>query len=109
MSRIHPIHWVLAMPRPTLTPMTTTNETRLGANGPDVFPMALGCMGMGAGSWYGASDDAESIATIHAALERGVNIIDTGDFYAMGKNEMLVGRALAGRRDKALVSVKFGA
>jgi aryl-alcohol dehydrogenase-like predicted oxidoreductase len=65
-------------------------------------------MSMGAGSWYGASDDAEGIATIHAALERGVNVIDTGDFYGMGKNEMLVGKALQGRRDKALLSVKFG-
>jgi aryl-alcohol dehydrogenase-like predicted oxidoreductase len=85
--------------------MNTTNETRLGAQGPRVFPIALGCMGMGAGSWYGKSDDAEGIATIHAALERGVNVIDTGDFYGMGKNEMLVGRALQGRRDKALLSV----
>jgi len=66
-------------------------------------------MGMGAGSWYGASDEAESIATIHEALERGVNVIDTGDFYGMGKNELLVGRALQGRRDQALLSVKFGA
>jgi len=74
-----------------------------------VFPFALGCMGMGAGSWYGASDEAESIATIHEALERGVNVIDTGDFYGMGRNEMLVGRALRGRRDKAVLSVKFGA
>jgi aryl-alcohol dehydrogenase-like predicted oxidoreductase len=73
-----------------------------------VFPLALGCMSMGAGSWYGASDEAESIATIHEALERGVNIIDTGDFYGMGKNEMLVGKALQGRRDKALLSVKYG-
>ncbi|HET6898274.1 MAG TPA: aldo/keto reductase [Vicinamibacteria bacterium] len=64
---------------------------------------------MGAGSWYGASDESESIATIHEALERGVNVIDTGDFYGMGKNELLVGRALQGRRDKALLSVKFGA
>ena len=56
-----------------------------------------------------ASDEAESIATIHAALHRGVNVIDTGDFYGMGKNELLVGRALQGRRDKALLSVKFGA
>jgi aryl-alcohol dehydrogenase-like predicted oxidoreductase len=82
--------------------------TKLGAAGPDVSPMALGCMGMGSGSWYGPSDDAESIATIHAALERGVNLIDTGDFYGMGKNEMLVGKALHGRRDKAILSVKYG-
>lgn len=89
--------------------MTTTNETRLGKSGPSVFPIALGCMGMGAGSWYGASDEAENIATIHEAVERGVNVIDTGDFYSMGKNELLVGKALQGRRDKVLLSVKFGA
>jgi len=89
--------------------MTTTTKTPLGAAGPEVFPLALGCMGMGAGSMYGDGDEAEGIATIHAALERGVNLIDTGDFYSMGKNELLVGRALAGgRRDKALLSVKFG-
>lgn len=89
--------------------MTTTNEARLGTNGPPVFPIALGCMGMGAGSWYGANDEAESIATIHEAVERGVNVIDTGDFYGMGKNELLVGKALRGRRDKVLLSVKYGA
>jgi aryl-alcohol dehydrogenase-like predicted oxidoreductase len=89
--------------------MTTTSKTRLGTAGPEVFPFALGCMGMGARSAYGTSDDAEGIATIHAALERGVNLIDTGDFYSMGRNELLVGKALAGgRRDKALLSVKFG-
>ena len=58
---------------------------------------------------YGHADENESIATIHAALDRGVNLIDTGDFYGMGHNEMLVGRALKGRRDKVLLSVKFGA
>jgi aryl-alcohol dehydrogenase-like predicted oxidoreductase len=82
---------------------------KLGATGPEVFPMALGCMGMGASSFYGDSDDSESIATIHAALERGVNLIDTGDFYGTGRNELLVGKALKGRRDSALLSVKFGA
>jgi aryl-alcohol dehydrogenase-like predicted oxidoreductase len=89
---------------------TTTNpRVKLGANGPAVFPIALGCMGMGAKSWYGESDEAENIATIHEALERGVNVLDTGDFYSMGRNEILVGKALEGRRDKALLSVKFGA
>jgi aryl-alcohol dehydrogenase-like predicted oxidoreductase len=88
---------------------TTTTKTKLGSSGPEIFPFALGCMGMGAGSFYGNSDEQEAIATIHAALERGVNLIDTGDFYAMGKNELLVGKALAGSwRDKALLSVKFG-
>src|SRR4029450_9116850 len=89
------------------TPPTKTAQ--LGKSGPSVFPIALGCMGMGAGSWYGDSDEAESIATIHAALERGVNLIDTGDFYGMGRNELLVGKALQGRRDQGLLSVKFGA
>ncbi|HET9626773.1 MAG TPA: aldo/keto reductase [Kofleriaceae bacterium] len=89
--------------------MTNSKQIKLGAHGPTVFPIALGCMGMAAGSWYGASDDNESIATIHAALERGVNVLDTGDFYGMGKNELLVGKALHDRRDKALISVKFGA
>lgn len=87
----------------------TYSRLRLGAHGPEVFPLALGCMGMGKSSFYGDSSEEESIATLHAALERGVNLIDTGDFYGMGRNEMLVGRALAGRRDQALLSVKFGA
>jgi aryl-alcohol dehydrogenase-like predicted oxidoreductase len=87
----------------------TITTTKLGTTGPAVFPLALGCMGLGAGGSYGAHDDAESIATIHAAMERGVNLLDTGDFYGMGKNEMLLGRALQGRRDKAVLSVKFGA
>jgi len=80
---------------------------RLGVDGPQVFPISLGCMGMS--GMYGHADENESIATIHAALDRGVNLVDTGDFYGMGHNEMLVGRALKGRRDKALISVKFGA
>ena len=86
--------------------MTTT---KLGTTGPAVFPLALGCMGMGARSMYGDNDEDEGIATIHAALERGVNLLDTGDFYSMGRNEMLVGKALKGvKRDRAVVSVKFG-
>jgi aryl-alcohol dehydrogenase-like predicted oxidoreductase len=88
---------------------TTTKQVPLGKTGPSVFPLALGCMGMGAGSWYGPSDEAESIATIHEALERGVNVLDTGDFYGMGKNELLVGKAIRDRRDKVVLSVKYGA
>jgi aryl-alcohol dehydrogenase-like predicted oxidoreductase len=88
--------------------MTTPASRPLGTTGPRVFPIALGCMGMSAGV-YGTSDEVESIATIHAALERGVDIIDTGDFYGLGHNEMLVGRAVKDRRDRALLSVKFGA
>ena len=82
-------------------------RTRLGQHGPEVFPLALGCMGMS--GVYGHSTDEEGIATIQEAIERGINVIDTGDFYGMGHNELLVGRALAGRRGKALLSVKFGA
>ena len=79
----------------------------LGAGGPRVFPLALGCMGMS--GMYGPSDDNESIATIHAAIDRGITLLDTGDYYGAGHNELLIGRALRDRRDKALVSVKFGA
>jgi aryl-alcohol dehydrogenase-like predicted oxidoreductase len=64
---------------------------------------------MGMSGMYGPADRAESIATIHAALDAGINLLDTGDFYGMGHNELLVGEALADRRDEALISVKFGA
>jgi aryl-alcohol dehydrogenase-like predicted oxidoreductase len=83
------------------------NTRQLGANGPVVSEIGLGCMAMS--GVYGPSDENESIATIHEAIESGVNLIDTGDFYGMGHNEMLIGRAIAGRRDKVLLSVKFGA
>lgn len=85
----------------------TLQSRQLGAVGPSVFPIALGCMGMS--GMYGPADEAESIATIHAALDNGINLLDTGDFYGMGHNEMLIGRALKGRRDQTLLSVKFGA
>jgi aryl-alcohol dehydrogenase-like predicted oxidoreductase len=88
--------------------MTWVSMTRqLGSSGPPVFPLALGCMGMS--GMYGKSEDDESVATIHAALDQGVTLLDTGDFYGMGHNEILIGRALKGRREKALLSVKFGA
>jgi aryl-alcohol dehydrogenase-like predicted oxidoreductase len=80
--------------------------TRLGKTGPEVFPVALGCMGMS--GVYGASDDAESIATIRHAIDRGVTLLDTGDFYGMGHNEMVVRRAIEGVRDRVQLSVKFG-
>jgi aryl-alcohol dehydrogenase-like predicted oxidoreductase len=85
----------------------TTNRRKLGATGPEVFPIALGCMGMS--GMYGAADETESLATIHAAIDAGVNLIDTGDFYGMGHNEMLIGLALKFFREKVLLSVKFGA
>jgi aryl-alcohol dehydrogenase-like predicted oxidoreductase len=89
--------------------MTTATKAfrKLGAAGPEVFPIALGCMGMS--GMYGPADEAESLATIHAAIDAGVNLIDTGDFYGMGHNEMLVGRALRLVRDQVFLSVKFGA
>ena len=84
------------------------NRHRLGKNGPAVSALGLGCMGMS--DFYGPSDRQESIATIHAALDAGINLLDTGDFYGMGHNEMLIGEALRGvARDRVVVSVKFGA
>jgi len=78
----------------------------LGSGGPPASALALGCMDMS--GMYGPSDEAESIATIHAAIDAGINLLDTGDFYGMGHNEMLIGRAIEGRRDQVLLSVKFG-
>ncbi|MEU7585227.1 aldo/keto reductase [Micromonospora sp. NPDC049230] len=84
-------------------------DTRsLGATGPTVSALGLGLMGMS--DLYGTADEAESIATIHAALDAGITLLDTGDFYGMGHNEMLLRDALRGRnRDNAVISVKFGA
>ena len=80
----------------------------LGSTGPRVSALGLGCMGMS--GVYGPADRAESIATIHAALDAGVTLLDTGDFYGMGHNELLIHEALAGRdRDAVVISVKFGA
>ena len=81
---------------------------QLGSSGPRVSALGLGCMGMSGP--YGPADRLESIATIHAALDAGVTLIDTGDFYGTGHNELLIAEALRGRpRDKVLISVKFGA
>ncbi|HET8952547.1 MAG TPA: aldo/keto reductase, partial [Solirubrobacteraceae bacterium] len=84
-------------------------ETRkLGTDGPAVSALGLGLMGMS--DFYGPADRAESIATIHAALDAGVTLLDTGDFYGMGANELLLRDALAGRRrEDVQISVKFGA
>jgi aryl-alcohol dehydrogenase-like predicted oxidoreductase len=83
-------------------------QRRLGTNGPAVSAIGLGCMGMS--GMYGPADRAESIATIHAALDAGIGLLDTYDFYGMGHNEMLIGEAVKGMaRDRFLVSVKFGA
>ncbi len=79
---------------------------RLGKNGPVVSAIGLGCMGMS--GYYGPRDEAESIATIHAALDAGVNLLDTADIYGPFINEELVGRAIRGRRDEVVLATKFG-
>jgi aryl-alcohol dehydrogenase-like predicted oxidoreductase len=82
---------------------------KLGRTGPAVGVLGLGCMGMSPGV-YGPADEAESIATVRAAIDAGVTLLDTGDFYGMGHNEMLVRRALEGiPRSRVVISVKFGA
>jgi aryl-alcohol dehydrogenase-like predicted oxidoreductase len=78
----------------------------LGRNGPQVSALGLGCMGMS--DFYGAHDDAESIATIHHALDRGLTLLDTADVYGPHTNEQLVGRAIKGRREQAFIATKFG-
>jgi len=83
------------------------NTTKLGKQGPVTSALGLGCMGMS--GIYGAADEAECIATIHMAIDHGITLMDTGDFYGMGHNEMLLGRALQGRRSQVQISVKFGA
>lgn len=81
---------------------------QLGSSGPRVSALGLGCMGMS--DLYGPADRAEGIATIHAALDAGINLLDTGDFYGMGHNEMLIREALNARpREETVISVKFGA
>ncbi|ROQ71315.1 aryl-alcohol dehydrogenase-like predicted oxidoreductase [Streptomyces sp. CEV 2-1] len=91
--------------------MTALRTHTLGSTGPQVSALGLGCMGMSA--LYGEADRAESVATIHAALDTGINLLDTGDFYGMGHNELLINDALrtapAAAREQALTSVKFGA
>jgi aryl-alcohol dehydrogenase-like predicted oxidoreductase len=81
-------------------------KRKLGKNGPEVSALGLGCMGMS--EFYGPGDDAESIATIHAALDAGVNFLDTADVYGPHTNEVLVGRAIRGRRRDVVLATKFG-
>jgi aryl-alcohol dehydrogenase-like predicted oxidoreductase len=88
--------------------MNDRNQRMLGANGPEVFAIGLGCMGMS--DLYGPADRTEGIATVHAALDAGVTLVDTGDYYGMGHNELLLREALQGRaRERVVLSVKFGA
>jgi len=86
--------------------MNAMQIRRLGRNGPSVSAIGLGCMGMS--EFYGARDDGESIATIHAALDAGITLLDTADIYGPFINEELVGRAIAGRRDAVVLATKFG-
>ena len=79
---------------------------KLGRNGPEVSAVGLGCMGMSA--FYGGSDEAQSIAVIHRALDLGVTLFDTAEMYGPHTNEVLVGKALKDRRDKAFIATKFG-
>src|SRR5579875_109054 len=81
-------------------------QRKLGRQGLEVSALGLGCMGMS--EFYGPGDDAESIATIHRALELGVTLLDTADMYGQGANEELVGRAIADRRDEVVLATKFG-
>ena len=85
---------------------SATKVRRLGEQGLQTFALGLGCMGMS--EFYGPSDQNESIATIHRALEIGVTMLDTADMYGPFKNEELVGRAIKGKRDQVVLATKFG-
>jgi aryl-alcohol dehydrogenase-like predicted oxidoreductase len=84
----------------------TPKTRRIGSQGLETFPIGLGCMGMS--EFYGPSNEKESIATIHRALELGINMLDTADMYGPFKNEELVGRAIKGKRDRVIIATKFG-
>jgi len=88
------------------TQLPQVPQRSLGASGPAVSAMGLGCMGMS--EFYGPRDEAQSIATIHRAIDLGVNFLDTADMYGIGANEELVGKAIAGRRREIFLATKFG-
>ena len=94
------------MSAPEAKQFTPMPKRRLGRSELVVSALGLGCMGMS--EFYGSTDDAESIATIHRAIDRGINFLDTADMYGVGRNEELVGPALRGRRDEVVLATKFG-
>jgi aryl-alcohol dehydrogenase-like predicted oxidoreductase len=89
-----------------MTVIVTTTPRKLGGSSLSVFPIGLGCMSLSGA--YGKGDDAESIKVIHHAIDSGVNFLDSSDMYGWGHNETLLGKALAGRRDKVVLATKFG-
>ena len=108
MTIIDNCQYATLIDRVSTNPSQSTVPSRtLGSQGPAVSALGLGCMGMS--DFYGPADEVESIATLHAALDAGINLLDTGDFYGMGHNELLLSRVLKERRKDAFVCVKFGA
>jgi aryl-alcohol dehydrogenase-like predicted oxidoreductase len=89
-----------------MSPAITAKKRRIGSQGLQASPIGLGCMGMS--EFYGPSNEKESIATIHRAMELGVDMLDTADMYGPFKNEELVGRAIKGKRDRVIIATKFG-
>jgi len=87
--------------------MSTTMTRTLGRSGIPVSALGVGCWAMGGRGWGGGADDAESIRALHRALDMGVNFFDTADVYGFGRSERVLGQALAGRRDKAVIATKF--
>src|SRR5271165_5899353 len=107
-ARIYNCQFYMVIGLVSTNPSKLTIPSRtLGTGGPAVSALGLGCMGMS--DFYGPADESESVATLHAALDAGINLLDTGDFYGMGHNELLLSRVLKERRKEAFVCVKFGA